>query len=478
MTFDQLHLIEPLLRALREAQYEVPTPIQEQAIPVLLEGKDVLGSAQTGTGKTCAFAIPILQRLEQRPLSKPGKRNISCLILTPTRELALQIKDSFVQYGKYLKWKTAVIFGGVPQKPQEAVLHAGVDILVATPGRLLDLYGQKLVDFSALNTFVLDEADRMLDMGFIHDVKKIIALLPTQRQTMLFSATMPKEIAELAQTILIHPVRIAVVPVETTVEAIDQKLYFVSKKQKILLLEELLRDKTIASALVFTRTKHGANKVVKDLSLAHIQAEAIHGNKSQNARQAALFKFKSKELRVLVATDIAARGIDIDRLSHVINFDLPEVPETYIHRIGRTGRAGWDGKALSFCCDEELPLLADIQKHIHQEIPVVKNHPYAQDYVMSKPAGKGSMPSPASKKAVPAVKTEPKMYSRHEAKRQNQTYSKPTPAQSSAELKKENTPSRSHLQSFPKDQPTPSVQNRFVPKTPAYRSPDPKKKSH
>jgi ATP-dependent RNA helicase RhlE len=478
MTFDQLHLIEPLLRALREAQYEVPTPIQEQAIPVLLEGKDVLGSAQTGTGKTCAFAIPILQRLEQAPRSQSGKRNISCLILTPTRELALQIKDSFVQYGKYLKWKTAVIFGGVPQKPQEAVLQAGVDILVATPGRLLDLHSQKLLDFSALNTFVLDEADRMLDMGFIHDVKKVIALLPAQRQTMLFSATMPKEIAELAQTILIQPVRIAVVPVETTVEAIDQKLYFVSKKQKILLLEALLRDKTIASALVFTRTKHGANKVVKDLNLAHIQAEAIHGNKSQNARQAALFKFKNKELRVLVATDIAARGIDIDRLSHVINFDLPEVPETYIHRIGRTGRAGWDGKALSFCSEEELPLLADIQKHIHQEIPLVKNHPYAQAYSMPGVSGKGTVWSATPKKSVSPQKIEPKMYSRHEAKQQNQVHSRPNPSVSATDPKKEIIPSRSHLQSFPKDPTTPSVQNRFVPKTPTYRSPDPKKKNH
>ena len=379
MTFENLQIIEPIRRALTQEGYEIPTPIQTQAIPVLLAGGDVLGSAQTGTGKTAAFAIPILQNL--LPLTEVSKiKHIKALILTPTRELALQIKESFIAYGRYLRLKTVVIFGGVPQRPQETALRAGVDILVATPGRLLDLMSQKLIDLSQIHFFVLDEADRMLDMGFINDVKKIIAVLPKKRQTMLFSATMPTEIAALSASILINPTRIAVVPVETTIDAIDQAVYFVSKKNKIKLLIELLNDKRITSALVFSRTKHGANHIVKDLTFAHIDSDAIHGNKSQGARQSALYKFKNKEMRVLVATDIAARGLDIDQLSHVINFDLPEVPETYIHRMGRTGRAGLGGVAISFCAEEELGLLNDIQKHIKKIIPVVKNHPYAAIY--------------------------------------------------------------------------------------------------
>ncbi|MDD3865430.1 MAG: DEAD/DEAH box helicase [Candidatus Izemoplasmatales bacterium] len=411
MTFAKLQIIEPIQRALAVEGYEIPTPIQTQAIPILLAGGDVLGSAQTGTGKTAAFAIPILQNLTQTT-SVGGPRLIQALVLTPTRELALQIKDSFIAYGKFMKHRTVVIFGGVPQRPQQAALRAGVDILVATPGRLLDLMNQKIVDLSHIRFFVLDEADRMLDMGFINDVKKVIAVLPKRRQTMLFSATMPEEIAKLSASILINPTRIAVVPVETTIDAINQAIYFVSKKNKINLLIELLNDKRITSALVFSRTKHGANRIVKDLGLAHVDADAIHGNKSQGARQAALFKFKNKQMRVLVATDIAARGLDIDQLSHVINFDLPEVPETYIHRIGRTGRAGLEGAAISFCAEEELGLLNDIQKHIKKIIPVVKNHPYAVIYVDAPTTltAKITVKKPAPKPMVP------KNFSPHDTK--------------------------------------------------------------
>ncbi|MDD3126663.1 MAG: DEAD/DEAH box helicase [Candidatus Izemoplasmatales bacterium] len=411
MTFAKLQIIEPIQRALAVEGYEIPTPIQTQAIPILLAGGDVLGSAQTGTGKTAAFAIPILQNLTQTT-SVGGPRLIQALVLTPTRELALQIKDSFIAYGKFMKHRTVVIFGGVPQRPQQAALRAGVDILVATPGRLLDLMNQKIVDLSHIRFFVLDEADRMLDMGFINDVKKVIAVLPKRRQTMLFSATMPEEIAKLSASILINPTRIAVVPVETTIDAINQAIYFVSKKNKINLLIELLNDKRITSALVFSRTKHGANRIVKDLGLAHVDADAIHGNKSQGARQAALFKFKNKQMRVLVATDIAARGLDIDQLSHVINFDLPEVPETYIHRIGRTGRAGLEGAAISFCAEEELGLLNDIQKHIKKIIPVVKNHPYAVIYIDAPTTltAKITVKKPAPKPMVP------KNFSPHDTK--------------------------------------------------------------
>jgi ATP-dependent RNA helicase RhlE len=380
MQFETLNLIEPILKALKNEGYVMPTPIQEQAIPPLLEGKDLLGCAQTGTGKTAAFAIPIMQILynEQKMTKAPiTTRTIKALILTPTRELAAQIGESFSTYGKYLSLKNYVIFGGVSQKPQTDALYVGIDILVATPGRLLDLINQKYVNLSHVKFLVLDEADHMLDMGFINDVKKIIALIPEKRQTMLFSATMPNEIDKLANTILRNPIKIAVTPISSPVDAIKQVIYYVNKKNKRSLLIELLKNREIVSALVFSRTKHGANKITDELIHAGIQAEAIHGNKSQAARQLALRKFKARQIRVLVATDIAARGIDINELAYVINFDLPEVPETYVHRIGRTGRAGLEGVAVSFCDEEERGLLKDIQKLISREIPVVEEHPYA-----------------------------------------------------------------------------------------------------
>jgi len=372
MKFNELEIIEPILKSLESEGYLEPSPIQELAIPILLQGKDILGSAQTGTGKTAAFAIPILQGLHQSQI-KHETRYIKALVLAPTRELASQIKDSFRTYGKHLGLRVAVIFGGVSQKAQTDALFKGIDILVATPGRLLDLINQGFIDFSKLEYFVLDEADRMLDMGFVKDVEKIIRLIPKQRQTMLFSATMPKEIIALSQSILKDPERVSVKPVETTLEVIDQSIYKVPKKDKVELLIHLLKKGSIDSALVFTRTKQWANKVTKALVAVGIQAEAIHGNKSQNAREKALSNFKTKQIQVLVATDIAARGIDIEELSHVINYDLPEVPETYIHRIGRTGRAGFSGIAISFCSPEEAGLLKDIEKHIHLNLKVEKD---------------------------------------------------------------------------------------------------------
>jgi ATP-dependent RNA helicase RhlE len=376
MSFENLNIIEPILLALKSEGYSKPTPIQEQAIPVLLQRKDLLGCAQTGTGKTAAFAIPILQLLHQDELYKKGPMGIKTLILTPTRELAIQIGESFAAYGKLLRIKHTVIFGGVSQKSQTDALRAGVDILIATPGRLLDLMDQRFVNLQQIKIFVLDEADRMLDMGFIHDVKKVIAKLPVKRQTLFFSATMPAEISKLANTILTDPVRVEVTPASTTANTVKQSLYFVEKTNKRSLLLHLLKDQAIETALVFTRTKHGADKVAKDLNRAGVQAEAIHGNKSQNARQRALSNFKDKQTRVLVATDIAARGIDIDDLSHVINFELPNVPETYVHRIGRTGRAGASGIAVSFCDSEEREFLRDIHKLIAKNIPVIEDHPY------------------------------------------------------------------------------------------------------
>ncbi|MDD2553388.1 MAG: DEAD/DEAH box helicase [Desulfotomaculaceae bacterium] len=376
MLFDKLNLISPIREALKTEGYTMPTLIQEQAIPPLLEGRDLIGCAQTGTGKTAAFAVPILQILseEQRNLKAP--KRIKALIITPTRELAIQIGESFTVYGRYLGLKNTVIFGGVSQKSQTNALTAGVDILIATPGRLLDLINQKYINLRHVKFFVLDEADRMLDMGFINDVKKIISYLPKIRQTMLFSATMPQEITKLVNSILINPVRVAVTPISSTVDIIEQAVYYVGKKDKKQLLIHLLKNKDIASALVFSRTKHGANKIIKDLAKVEVQAEAIHGNKSQGARQLALNNFKAKKTRVLVATDIAARGIDVEELSHVINYDLPNVPETYVHRIGRTGRAGLGGVALSFCDADEKPYLKDIEKLIAKPIPVIEDHPY------------------------------------------------------------------------------------------------------
>ncbi len=378
MTFSELNIVAPILEALKTEGYTQPTPIQEQAIPIVLEGTDLLGCAQTGTGKTAAFAIPILQLLAGRAVQKKqSHRHIRALILTPTRELAIQISESFTAYGKHLHLKHTVIFGGVPQGAQTKALQSGIDILVATPGRLLDLIGQKYVDLRNLEIFVLDEADRMLDMGFIHDVKRVVALLPQERQSLFFSATMPPEIQKLANTILVSPEKVEVTPVSSTAETINQHLFFVEKPDKKKLLAAILQDKSIERVLVFTRTKHGADRVAKDLNRSGIRAEAIHGDKSQGARQRALTNFKAGETRVLVATDIAARGIDVEALSHVINFELPNIPETYVHRIGRTGRAGASGIAFSFCDAEEMDDLKAIQKLIGFQIPVVKGHPYA-----------------------------------------------------------------------------------------------------
>jgi ATP-dependent RNA helicase RhlE len=376
MTFDDLKLAEPLLRAVKEEGYTTPTPIQAQAIPPALEGRDVLGCAQTGTGKTAAFALPILQRLSAGNPPPAHGRPIRALILTPTRELASQIAESFQAYGRFTKLSWAVIFGGVGQNAQEQALRRGVDVLVATPGRLLDLMSQKLVSYKALEVFVLDEADRMLDMGFIHDVKRVIASLPQKRQTLFFSATMPPEIQALSKSLLKDPARVEVVPQSTTAEKVEQRLYFVEREQKRHLLVHLLGDKAIRRALVFTRTKHGANRVTRQLEAARITAAAIHGNKSQNARERALDDFKDGNCRVLVATDIAARGIDIEGITHVINFDLPNIPESYVHRIGRTGRAGAAGTALSFCDTEERAFLKDIERTIRLHVPVVADHPF------------------------------------------------------------------------------------------------------
>lgn len=372
MTFENLNLIEPILKALQQEGYTSPTPIQEQSIPILLQGKDLLGCAQTGTGKTAAFSIPILQKLYKTD----HRKGIKALILTPTRELAIQIGECFEAYGKYTGLKHAVIFGGVGQKPQTDALRSGVQILIATPGRLLDLISQGFVSLKSLDFFVLDEADRMLDMGFIHDIRRILKLLPAKRQTLFFSATMPPEIETLANSMLTKPEKVEVAPVSSTVDTISQYIYFVEKQEKKDLLIHLLKNPAIESVLVFTRTKYGADKLARVLTKTGTRAEAIHGNKSQNARQRALTDFKNHTLRVLIATDIAARGIDVDQLSHVINYELPNVPETYVHRIGRTGRAGHEGIALSFCESEELPYLKDIQKLIGKTIQVVKDHPF------------------------------------------------------------------------------------------------------
>ena len=367
MTFEQLELIEPIRKALKKEKYTTPTPIQAEAIPVVLDGSDLLGCAQTGTGKTAAFSIPIIQKIEER-ISRGRKPGIKALILTPTRELAIQIGESFTAYGRYTHVKHTVIFGGVGQKPQTDALERGVDVLIATPGRLLDLINQGFIRLDTLEYFVLDEADRMLDMGFIHDIKRILPLLPRKRQSLFFSATMPPEIERLAGTILHEPEKVEVTPVSSTVDTIDQSVYFVEKVEKINLLKNLLEDRSLESVLVFTRTKHGADKVARVLNKSGIGAEG------QRARQRALSSFKDHTLRVLIATDIASRGIDVDHLSHVINYDLPNVPETYVHRIGRTGRAGRSGIAFSFCDVEEVPYLKDIQKLIGKEVPVAGGH--------------------------------------------------------------------------------------------------------
>ena len=374
MTFQDLGLIPQILTALTEQGYSAPTPIQRGAIPPALAGRDVLGCAQTGTGKTCAFAAPILQRLNAAP--QKGQRAIRALILTPTRELALQIQECFKAYGKYLPLRSAVIFGGVGQQPQVDKIKKGLDILVATPGRLLDLHGQGLLDLSQVEVFVLDEADRMLDMGFIHDVRRVIKLLPSKKQTLFFSATMPPEVMELVNALLRNYQRVEVDPVSSPVEVITQGVYFVDRGNKTKLLAHLIEEKHMDNVLVFSRTKHGANRIAQDLAKRGISAAAIHGNKSQSARQQALADFKAGKLTALVATDIAARGIDIDALNWVVNYDLPEVPETYVHRIGRTGRAGRDGTALSFCRADEMGYLKGIEKLLGHKLPVVSGHPY------------------------------------------------------------------------------------------------------
>lgn len=409
MSFENLQLIEPILKALKTEGYTTPTPIQEQSIPVILKHRDLLGCAQTGTGKTAAFAIPILQLLHQNHSNDKGPRQIKTLILTPTRELAVQIGESFAAYGRNLPLKHTVVFGGVSQGAQTTALRNGVDILIATPGRLLDLMSQGYINLQHIKIFVLDEADRMLDMGFINDIKRVIGKLPQKRQTLFFSATMAPDILKLAHSILDEPVNVSVTPQSTTVEAIKQSLYYVSKADKKNLLLFLLRDKSVERVLIFTRTKHGADKITRELIKNNIKALAIHGNKSQNARQNALNDFKAGKLRALVATDIAARGIDIDNLTHVINLELPNVPESYVHRIGRTGRAGASGIAISFCSAEEKGELKDIQKAIGKQIPVVTDHPY--------PLSASAINDPVIYKAPPAQRSnKPKQTSGNNSK--------------------------------------------------------------
>lgn len=375
MHFESLNIIEPILKSLKEEGYTIPTPIQTQAIPVVLQGTDMIGCAQTGTGKTAAFAVPILQLLSNNRIFEK-KKKIRSLIVTPTRELAIQIEESFKAYGRYTGLTCTVVFGGVNQSPQTNALRNGVDILVATPGRLLDLMNQGFISLKDVQIFVLDEADTMLDMGFIHDVKRIIAALPAKRQSLFFSATMPKEIVKLAGSIVYKPVKIEVTPSATTVDIVDQFIYFTDKGNKNALLIDILKNEKIKTALVFTRTKHGADKVVKVLQNKNITAEAIHGNKAQGARQRALSNFKAQTTRILVATDIAARGIDVDDLEFVINYEIPNIPETYVHRIGRTGRAGAGGTAISFCDAEEKAYMKDIEKLITKKLRIVDDHPF------------------------------------------------------------------------------------------------------
>jgi ATP-dependent RNA helicase RhlE len=374
-SFTALELLEPIKRAVSAQGYTTPTPIQAEAIPHLLQGRDLLGCAQTGTGKTAAFTLPILDRLARAPQSA-GPRRCRALILTPTRELAAQIGESIRDYGQFLKLHHAVVFGGVGQGPQVRALTRGIDILVATPGRLLDLMGQGHLRLDRLEVFVLDEADRMLDMGFIHDVRRVIRALPARRQTLLFSATMPDEIANLAAGILSDPLRVEVAPVSSTADRIEQTVMHVARADKPRLLANLLREREIGRVLVFSRTKHGADRIAKQLGRAGVAADSIHGDKAQNARTRTLGRFRNGTLRVLIATDIAARGIDVEGISHVINYDLPNVPESYVHRIGRTARAGKDGIAIAFCDPDELPLLKDIEKLTRSRVPVDVGHPW------------------------------------------------------------------------------------------------------
>ena len=389
MNFTDLKLIDPIAKALQEEGYTQPTPIQAKSIPSILEGRDLLGTAQTGTGKTAAFAIPILQNLAEKNIRN---NQIKALILTPTRELAIQIEESFNAYGRHLKLRNLVVFGGVKQGAQEASLKRGVDILVATPGRLLDFISQGIISLKNLEIFVLDEADRMLDMGFVHDVKRIIKLLPPKRQTLFFSATFPEEISNLAKSMLTNPVKVEVAPVSATADTIQQKVYFVEKENKLDLLTHILKNDISESVLVFSRTKHGADKIARKLQSQKISAEAIHGNKSQNQRQNALNNFKSGKTRILVATDIAARGIDIDELKYVVNFELSDVSETYVHRIGRTGRAGSDGSSISFVDGLDLLNLKNTEKLIGKKIPVEKDHPFHTDNLVAEKRDSNNKP--------------------------------------------------------------------------------------
>jgi ATP-dependent RNA helicase RhlE len=378
MTFEELGIITPIIRSLKEEMYTEPTPIQKKAIPLLLNRRDLLGSAQTGTGKTAAFAVPILQHLHLAKQQQNGQQKIKALVITPTRELAIQIAESFTTYGKYAGIKNTVIFGGVNQGPQTNALRKGIDVLIATPGRLLDLMDQGFIRLNDIEYFVLDEADRMLDMGFIHDIRKIIAKLPEQRQSLFFSATMPHNIVELSRKILKNPEKVEVSPVSSTAQTIQQYLYYTNKSSKKDLLIHILQDQKIDQVLLFSRTKHGADKIVRNLKKEMIRTAAIHGDKAQNQRQKALTQFKSGEIRVLVATDIAARGIDIDKLKHVINYDIPNIAETYVHRIGRSGRAGEEGTAISICEPEENAYVKDIEKLINLKIRIVDKNPYPQ----------------------------------------------------------------------------------------------------
>jgi ATP-dependent RNA helicase RhlE len=408
MTFEDLEVSAPILSALKKEGYTNPTPIQEKSIPIVLRGGDLLACAQTGTGKTAAFSVPILQLLADN-IQHGNKRKIRALIVTPTRELAIQIGESLTAYGADLALKNTVIFGGVSQLAQVNRLKSGIDVLVATPGRLLDLIAQGEISLQHVEIFVLDEADRMLDMGFIHDVKKLLKVIPDKRQSLFFSATMPPAIVELAGTILQNPDKVEVTPVSSTVEKIDQELYFVDKGNKNALLLHILDNPEIETALVFTRTKHGADKVVKLLVKHQIKAEAIHGNKAQNARQRALTNFKNKTIRVLVATDIAARGIDVDALAYVINFEIPNIPETYVHRIGRTGRAGLEGMAMSFCDHEEIAYLRDIEKLIKLQIPRNTTHPFPMEVApkMDAPAPKKAQGGGGQRKPNPGAQGRP-----------------------------------------------------------------------
>ena len=433
MTFKDISLIEPILRALKETGYENPTPIQEKAIPAILSGRDLLGCAQTGTGKTAAFSIPILQLLHK----SDNIKGIRALILTPTRELANQIGECFDAYEKYTGLKHTVIFGGVSQAAQIRALKSGVQVLIATPGRLLDLQSQGFISLKGLEFFVLDEVDRMLDMGFIHDIKRLLKLIPKKRQTLFFSATIPQEIKGLADSLLTNPIKVEVAPVSSTADIIEQSVYFVEKKDKIDLLLHVLQNPAIESLLVFTNSKHRADKITRILNKQEITAKAIHGNKSQNARESALKGFKNRDIRVLIATDIAARGIDVNQLSHVINFELPNVPETYVHRIGRTGRAGNEGVAVSFCETEEVPYLKSIQKLIKRTIPVIEEHPFVSECIdiassiTGTSAGAKTKNEIAGKQVANKKKTQPQNKERRSDKEKNsprnvQSKTKPT----------------------------------------------------